>query len=126
MTQLMDSMELVRLQTRSRQAALHLQLSSAQLTPSRLLRFLCPQRRQEGFVGWYHSHPFDVETYSHAHLSAIDVQTQTGWQLASGAWTAIVVDPLRSLAKQEPEFGCFRVYPPRHNPPANECPDGQM
>jgi len=77
-------------------------------------------------VGWYHSHPFDVETYSHAHLSAIDVQTQTGWQLASGAWTAIVVDPLRSLAKQEPEFGCFRVYPPRHTPPANECPDGQI
>lgn len=21
-------------------------------------------RRKEGFVGWYHSHPFDVETYS--------------------------------------------------------------
>lgn len=83
-------------------------------------------RRQEGFVGWYHSHPFDVETYSHCHLSAIDVQTQTGWQLASGAWTAIVVDPLRSLAKQEPELGCYRVYPPAHNPPANECPDGQI
>jgi COP9 signalosome complex subunit 5 len=84
-------------------------------------------RRQEGFVGWYHSHPFDVETYSHCHLSAIDVQTQTGWQLASGAWTAIVVDPLRSLAKQEPELGCFRVYPPRYtNPNTNEVPDGTV
>lgn len=83
-------------------------------------------RRREGFVGWYHSHPFDVETYSHCHLSAIDVQTQTGWQMASGAWTSIVVDPLRSLAKQEPEFGCFRVYPPKFNPPANEVPDGSI
>ena len=83
-------------------------------------------RRKEGFVGWYHSHPFDVETYSHCHLSAIDVQTQTGWQMASGAWTAIVVDPLRSLAKQEPEFGCFRVYNPKYNPPLNEVPDGSI
>lgn len=83
-------------------------------------------RRREGFVGWYHSHPFDVETYSHCHLSAIDVQTQTGWQMASGAWTAIVVDPLRSLAKQEPEFGCFRVYNPKYNPPLNEVPDGSI
>lgn len=85
-----------------------------------------PQRRKEGFVGWYHSHPFDVETYSHCHLSAIDVQTQTGWQMASGAWTAIVIDPLRSLAKQEPELGCYRVYPPKYSPPPNECPDGQI
>jgi len=83
-------------------------------------------RRREGFVGWYHSHPFDVETYSHCHLSAIDVQTQTGWQMASGTWTAIVVDPLRSLARQEPEFGAYRVYPPKYQPPANECPDGSI
>lgn len=67
-----------------------------------------------------------METYSHCHLSAIDVQTQTGWQMASGAWTAIVIDPLRSLAKQEPELGCYRVYPPKYSPPANECPDGQI
>jgi COP9 signalosome complex subunit 5 len=83
-------------------------------------------RRKEGFVGWYHSHPFDVETYTHCHLSAIDVQTQTGWQMASGAWTSVVVDPLRSLAKQEPEIGVYRVYPPKYNPPVNECPDGSI
>ena len=83
-------------------------------------------RRKEGFVGWYHSHPFDVESYSHCHMSAIDVQTQTSWQNASPTWTAIVIDPLRSLAKQEPELGCFRVYPPKHSPPANQCPDGTI
>ena len=70
------------------------------------------------------SHPFDVESYSHCHMSAIDVQTQTSWQNASPTWTAIVIDPLRSLAKQEPELGCFRIYPPKHTPPANQCPDG--
>lgn len=83
-------------------------------------------RRKEGFIGWYHSHPFDVETYSHCHLSAIDVQTQLAWQNASPMWTAIVIDPLRSLAKQEPEFGAFRAYSPKYNPPANELPDGTI
>lgn len=73
------------------------------------------------------SHPFDVETYSHCHLSAIDVQTQTGWQMASGVWTSIVVDPLRSLAKQEPEIGVYRVYPPAYtNPNKDEVPDGSI
>lgn len=72
-----------------------------------------------------YSHPFDVETYSHCHLSAIDVQTQTGWQMASGAWTSIVVDPLRSLAKQEPEIGVYRVYPPKYTPPVNEVSNGR-
>jgi COP9 signalosome complex subunit 5 len=57
-------------------------------------------------------------------MSAIDVQTQTMWQNASPSWTAIVIDPLRSLAKQEPEFGCYRVFPPKYSPPANLCPDG--
>jgi len=35
-----------------------------------------------------------------------------------------VVDPLRSLAKQEPEFGAFRVFPPNFSPQQDECPDG--
>ena len=83
-------------------------------------------RRKDAFIGWYHSHPFDVESYSHCHLSAIDVQTQTSWQNQSPTWTAIVVDPLRSLAKQTPELGAFRIYPPKYNPPANECPDGTI
>jgi COP9 signalosome complex subunit 5 len=54
------------------------------------------------------------------------VQTQTAWQTSLHSWTAIVVDPLRSLAKQEPELGAFRIYPPKHTPPANECPDGSQ
>lgn len=81
-------------------------------------------RRQDMFIGWYHSHPFDLETYSHCHLSATDVQTQTIWQNSSPTWLALVIDPLRSIMRQEPEFGVFRVYPPAHNPPANQCPDG--
>jgi len=81
-------------------------------------------KRAERFVGWYHSHPFDVETYSHCHLSSIDVQTQTGWQNSIPTWVAIVVDPLRSLAKQEPEFGAFRVFPPNFSPQQDEAPDG--
>jgi len=82
-------------------------------------------KRPERFVGWYHSHPFDVETYSHCSLSTIDVQTQTGWQNSVPIWVAIVVDPLRSLVKQEPELGAFRVYPVTHQlAHPDECPDG--
>jgi proteasome lid subunit RPN8/RPN11 len=47
----------------------------------------------EKFVGWYHSHPFDVESYSHCHLSHTDVQTQFAWQSNSPFWVAIVVRP---------------------------------
>lgn len=35
------------------------------------------------------------------------------------------VDPLRSLAKNRPEFGAYRVYPPEYTAPANQvrvCP----
>jgi len=79
--------------------------------------------REEKIIGWYHSHPFDVETYSHCHLSATDVRTQKMQQQMIPTFTAIVVDPLRSLARQEPEFGAFRTYPKGHKPPEDECPD---
>ena len=36
------------------------------------------------------------------------------------------MDPLRSLVRQEPEFGAFRCYPLDHTPPRNECPDGSV
>lgn len=39
---------------------------------------------------------------------------------------AIVVDPLRSLAKSHPELGAFRAYPPEFTAPPNECPDGKV
>jgi proteasome lid subunit RPN8/RPN11 len=45
-------------------------------------------------MGWYHSHPFDVEVHSHCFLSSTDVQTQLSWQLAmdkTDPWLAIVV-----------------------------------
>jgi len=83
-------------------------------------------RRQEGFTGWYHSHPFDVTTHSNCFLSHTDVQTQTAFQLGMPTWTAIVVDPLRSLAKQKPELGCFRVFPPIHDTSMGIAPDGSV
>lgn len=83
------------------------------------------QTRKERLIGWYHSHPFDVGTESNCFLSATDVQTQQMWQVSlDGKWIAIVLDPLRSLAKQIPEMMCFRVYPPAFSPPTGECPDG--
>jgi COP9 signalosome complex subunit 5 len=85
-------------------------------------------RRKDKFVGWYHSHPFDLQSYSHCHLSAIDVETQATWQTASPTWVAIVVDPFRSLARQELDIGCYRVYSQRHTntQAANICPDGTI
>uniref|UniRef100_A0A7S2WTE4 COP9 signalosome complex subunit 5 n=1 Tax=Rhizochromulina marina TaxID=1034831 RepID=A0A7S2WTE4_9STRA len=85
--------------------------------------------RKERFMGWYHSHPFDVdEEYSHCYMSNTDITTQLAWQRAEdphgNPWLAIVVDPLRSLAKSHPEFGAFRTYPPEFEAGRNETPDG--
>lgn len=81
-------------------------------------------------MGWYHSHPFDVdENHSHCYLSNTDLSTQLQWQRSEdnhgNPWLAIVVDPLRSLAKGHPEFCAFRAYPPEYTAPANETPDGR-
>ena len=54
-----------------------------------------PQVRPECFMGWYHSHPFDVGAHSNAFLSATDVFTQLSWQMpedrAGNPWLALVV-----------------------------------
>jgi len=89
------------------------------------------ETRKERIMGWYHSHPFDVdEQYSHCYLSNTDLSTQLGWQRGEdphgNPWLAIVVDPLRSVAKSVPEFGAFRVYPPEYTAPQNETPDGKV
>jgi len=56
------------------------------------------QTRKERFLGWYHSHPFDVEVHSHCFLSSTDVSTQLAWQRATepkgDPWLAIVVSRL--------------------------------
>jgi len=40
---------------------------------------------------------------------------------------AIVIDPLRSFAKQVPDIMCFRCYPPEYtHPDQSECPDGKI
>jgi len=86
--------------------------------------------RRERFCGWYHTHPFDVDVNSHCYLSTTDISTQLQWQRSEdphgNPWLAIVIDPLRSLAKGHPELMAFRVYPPDYNPPLNETPDGKI
>jgi len=77
------------------------------------------------FIGWYHSHPFDLQRNPHWFLSGIDCQSQTLFQQSyNGAWCALVIDPIRSMAKNTLECGSFYCYPPEYNPPANEGPDG--
>jgi COP9 signalosome complex subunit 5 len=85
--------------------------------------------RHEKFMGWYHSHPFDVGPNSHCFLSQTDLSTQLQWQRAEdphgNPFVALVVDPLRSLHKAVPEIKAFRAYPPEYNSPVEyECPDG--
>jgi COP9 signalosome complex subunit 5 len=79
-------------------------------------------------MGWYHSHPFDVGPHSNAFLSATDVSTQLLWQISEDAagnpWLALVVDPLRGVAKGKPEIGAFRCYPTHYTPPKGLAPDG--
>ena len=87
--------------------------------------------RKERFMGWYHSHPFDVGLHSHCFLSQTDISTQLQWQRAEdphgNPFLAIVVDPLRSLAKGVPELKAFRAYPPEYtNPVQNQCPNGEI
>lgn len=89
------------------------------------------ETRKERFMGWYHSHPFDVdEQHNHCYLSNTDLSTQLQWQRSEdphgNPWLAIVVDPLRSLAKSHPEFCAFRAYPPEFSAATNETPDGTM
>lgn len=92
------------------------------------------KRRNEGFLGWYHSHPFDLTSFSHCFLSSVDVETQSTWQSTSPFWTALVVDPLRSLALKRPEIGAFRVFPSASSSSSSpsffsspfECPDGSL
>eukprot|EP00590_Aulacoseira_subarctica_P008949 CAMPEP_0172435138 /NCGR_PEP_ID=MMETSP1064-20121228/71012_1 /TAXON_ID=202472 /ORGANISM="Aulacoseira subarctica , Strain CCAP 1002/5" /LENGTH=309 /DNA_ID=CAMNT_0013183419 /DNA_START=164 /DNA_END=1090 /DNA_ORIENTATION=+ len=87
--------------------------------------------RKEKFMGWYHSHPFDVGKYSNCFLSSTDLSTQLQWQRSEDGhgnpFLAMVIDPLRSLAKNTPVLEAFRAYPPEYNSPiANECPDGTI
>lgn len=84
--------------------------------------------RKEKFMGWYHSHPFDLGEHSHCFLSQTDLTTQLQWQRAEdphgNPFVAIVVDPLRSAHTEHPELKAFRAYPPEYNSPVpNECPN---
>lgn len=86
--------------------------------------------RHERFCGWYHTHPFDLDGTSHCFLSNTDITTQLQWQRGEdphgNPWLAIVIDPLYSLAKQNPEIMAFRVYPPEYSAPVDETPNGQI
>jgi COP9 signalosome complex subunit 5 len=80
------------------------------------------------FMGWYHSHPFDVGEHSNCFLSSTDVSSQLIWQIpedkTGNPWFALVVDPLRGLAQGRPEIGAFRCYPTTYVPPKGLAPDG--
>jgi len=87
--------------------------------------------RKEKFMGWYHSHPFDLGEHSHCFLSQTDLTTQLQWQRAEdphgNPFVAVVVGPLRSIHTEKPELKAFRAYPPDYNSPVtNECPDGTV
>lgn len=87
--------------------------------------------RKERFMGWYHSHPFDLGKNSHCFLSQTDLSTQLQWQRAEdphgNPFVAIVVDPIRSYHYNIPEIKAFRAYPPEYNSPVeHECPDGTI
>lgn len=87
--------------------------------------------RKEKFMGWYHSHPFDLGPNSHCYMSQTDISTQLQWQRAEdphgNPFLAIVVDPLRSLARGNPELKAFRAYPPEFtHPVVNQCPNGAV
>ena len=87
--------------------------------------------RKEKFMGWYHSHPFDLGPHSHCFLSQTDLTTQLQWPRAEyphgNPFVALVVDPLRSMHTQQPELKAFRAYPPTFNSSTpHECPDGKV
>eukprot|EP00537_Pseudo-nitzschia_pungens_P010786 CAMPEP_0172384712 /NCGR_PEP_ID=MMETSP1061-20121228/2451_1 /TAXON_ID=37318 /ORGANISM="Pseudo-nitzschia pungens, Strain cf. pungens" /LENGTH=485 /DNA_ID=CAMNT_0013113451 /DNA_START=190 /DNA_END=1647 /DNA_ORIENTATION=+ len=96
----------------------------------------CLERtRKEKFMGWYHSHPFDLvlgeESRSHCFLSQTDLSTQLQWQRAEdphgNPFCAVVVDPLRSMHLGTPQLKAFRAYPPEYQSVVpNECPDGSI
>lgn len=89
------------------------------------------QSRNEKFMGWYHSHPFDLGDHSHCFLSQTDLSTQLQWQRAEdphgNPFVAMVLDPLRSTHTGIPEIKAFRAFPPEYQSPvAFECPDGSV
>ena len=98
------------------------------------VRDIAELSRKENIFGWYHTHPFDYDPSSatgHCFLSNTDVTTQLQWQRMEDSqggtpWLAIVIDPLRSIAKGKPELAAFRVYPPEYEPLDNETPDGKI
>lgn len=65
-------------------------------------------------MGWYHSHPFDVEVHSHCFLSSTDISTQLSWQRAEdphgNPWLAIVVRFVPQSAPVEDRYLFAVVY----------------
>lgn len=60
-------------------------------------------RKNEGVLGWYHSHP----NYG-PWLSGIDVNTQKNMQMI-GPMLAIVIDPIRTQISGKVDIGAFRT-----------------
>tara|TARA_B110000091_G_C13731923_1_gene439443 strand:- start:44 stop:907 length:864 start_codon:yes stop_codon:yes gene_type:complete len=84
--------------------------------------------REERIMGWYHSHPFDVQENPMYFFSSTDCQNQVVWQRGEdkhgNPFVGIVIDPLRSLAKGRPEMGSFRAFLPSYSQSTPMSPDG--
>eukprot|EP00946_MAST-07B_sp_MAST-7B-sp1_P003408 g3408.t1 len=85
--------------------------------------------RDERYMGWYHSHPFDVSKNPQYFFSSTDCQNQVVWQraedLGGNPFLGIVIDPLRSIAKGRPEMGSFRAFHPTYAQPVPMSPAGE-
>lgn len=87
------------------------------------------QTRDERIIGWYHSHPFDVEKNPMYFFSSTDCQNQVVWQREfdrTSGFVGIVIDPKRSIAKGRPEMGSFRAFLPSYSQTVPMAPDGVL
>lgn len=86
--------------------------------------------REERYMGWYHSHPFDVSQNPQYFFSSTDCQNQVVWQrgedLGGNPFLGVVVDPLRSIAKGRPEMGSFRAFLPAYTQTIPMSPSGEL
>lgn len=68
-------------------------------------------KKQEGVVGWYHTHP----NYG-PWLQGIDVNTQRLMQQVQDPFIAIVLDPIRTHISGMVDIGAFRVCEEKDHP----------
>ena len=92
---------------------------------------LVEKTRKERLMGWYHSHPFDVdEDHDNCFFSSTDLSTQLSWQNAEdpqgngpsspSSWTRSAARP-----RTRPRSGVWGV-PAGLHAAREQCPDGEI